>query len=310
MIEVKVDECKRQSLIAEKRGMFFTLGVFLLMMVVFSFVLVSYDNFKEKEKRLGDFGRMSRFYDLYFSVERMVRDIFDLYSDIDVWLIQNEDGTTDVGFKEYNGKRTEDYALEYTEKMGALKTYIEQDKNVELNMEQDEKILSLIIKPHDIRYLHDAQSGQVYLRVEPVSHAPDFNFTSYSVTIDTESILIDRSYGNSGIKWHKKSAGTFDFTVSAEDDSGYSVTRQEFIDLLNLNEFRVGVSGGSTIRVIISDSGNGEVKLWSPNIEPLVSFVVGGLEVSNEAVTVESENVIKVNFTELNISRDDYIRIA
>src|SRR3989344_779007 len=181
-----------------KKGMLFTLGIFLVMIVLLSLVLVSYTSFKELTLRLGEAGGADRFYDLFFSVEFMVKEVFDLYSDIDVWIIKNPDGTTDVGFKEYIGKGIDDYAAGFEDKINALKEYVEQDSNIYLDIsaldlgQKKNKVFPLLVLPHNISYLHDASTGQVYLRIEPAS-APNFNFSRYNLIVDTETVLIDPS---------------------------------------------------------------------------------------------------------------------
>jgi len=294
-----------------RHGIFLSIGAFIIISIVITLALVISESIRGSEAKLEDFGSSDRLYDLFYSVEKSVRDIFFVYSPINITIQNKVDGTVDVTFKEMLGKSNDDYASTLNRKLEDFEDFVEaKEPKVDLDTsalrigQKKDRVLTLFIEPHDVKYMHDASTGQVYLRIEPTV----LNFNYYNTLIDTGSQLINQGYGVGGIRWHISNSGTFNFTLSAKDNSGYSVTRQEFIDLAKTNEFRIGTQGGTTIRVILDGTGEwGFLKVWTPNIQSEVTFTIN-LQATNEAVKVYTEAYLSVNLDDF--SKKDLVQIA
>ncbi len=294
-----------------KHGIFLSIGAFIITGIMITLALVISTNIRASEAKLEDFGNSDRLYDLFYSVEKSVRDVFFVYSPINITIQNKPDGTVDVTFKETLGRSNDDYAVTLNQKLEDFEDFVEaKEPKVDLDTsalrigQKKDRVLTLFIEPHDIEYLHDASTGQVNLRIEPSV----LNFNYYNTLVDTGIQLIDQGYGQNGIRWHISNSGTFNFTLSAKDSSGYMITRQEFINLAKTNEFRIGTQGGTTIRVILDGTGEwGFLKVWTPNVPPEVTFTVN-LQATNEAVKVYTEAYLSVNLDDF--SKRNLVQIA
>lgn len=285
---------------SEKKAVFFTLSMFLLVTAVLALAIVAFHyTSQERIERTVEISSLNRLYDLSSSVEYSLLKIFNLYSDVRAIIVQNPDNTTNVSITE-KIIRKNDWNKKFEQEVKNFEAFVEgQDENVELDLEVlEDKELPLIILPHNITYSRDWGTGHPTLHVVPET----INFNSYSIIVDSGNVRIDKVSSQFG------AAGSFYFGVRAIDAYGNDITAKKLIDPAGSHQVQVFFVGGNKVKITLSSN---KLEIWTNSEAPItIITTIDNLEKSNERVRIGYfKGAINVTLPNLGVSREGFILI-
>lgn len=278
-----------------KKAIFFTLSIFLLVTAVFSLSLVIFEHVnKSGLDRKTELASLDRLSELSLSIEKSMVKLADLTFIKDALIEENPDETTNVTLTEMLSSRDEEWDSETEQNMENFKTFVEEkDEHAIINIEAiQNKELPFVILPHNITYSRDWATGHVKLNAIP----EQMNFNSYFILVNA---------GNAGIKntnSHFGSSGNFSFGVKAMDDYGFNEINQELVNPSSSSDIKIFFKGGNTVTVSLTNS---QLEIWTNTNESIeIATTIGGLIDMNESVSIDySNNALMLDFDELGISK-------
>jgi len=261
------------------RGIFYTIGFFLIILVLISFAfLISKGDQKTKEI-LTEISAFTRANELVLSIQEGLKDIFKLKSGITIG--------NDFSMSESmpNSK-----ANDFKESINNYKKFIEGNNlSVTLNVDELNKNLPLKIVPHNITYNH-SDYGENKVKI----NAQTNNFDKYKIIVSTVLNLDASSCGGSG---GNPSVGIEVEAIGSTGSctiSGYSIiTIKEKGPGLNL--IATFVLNGYNLTINAIRQVNAKTKI--------------GLNDLGETHIIFPENIIILNMSDFNIARATTVEI-
>jgi len=263
---------------AKIKGMFLTLGFFIVVMIFLGFALIISNSFKTSRERVSDYIVFEKVKVLDESTQEGFRNIFDSVSGITivkgstVSFTEELPNSNDVHFKNnltnYNG-------------------FINSSYNININTSLSEN-LALWIRPHDIKYYH-VDFGDDIIRVQPRT----LNFNKYKVDIITDKVLDGTSC--SGI-----SSGKLDVTAKGAGGtscSSSSIARFRLYDNADVLLAYVNVSND----VLTIDS---EIKI------NVTTNIVSLNDLGKEVDIKTDDTGLIINFSEYGFFKKSAIRVV
>ena len=183
-----------------KRGVIFTVSIFLIMSLVLTLTVLMYRNTQKNERRLLELGSMGRVYDIDRSIQQGLRNIFEQeeINEIDLGINGLEVYFEEKFPKEKGGEGDARHKA-WKDQMKGFKKYVEgeEPEDIELRLDEDLYLdefklgklkdhLLLVIKPHDIVYKQEEYPGNK-LWVIP----EELNFNKYRIEITTPNKVDD-----------------------------------------------------------------------------------------------------------------------
>jgi len=272
-----------------KKGYLLTLGMFMVLIIVFALAISFNKSVEISKDRLGIIGISDRVFDLSSSVGNGLIDIIKIYSDFDI--VIEENNKINVSFTEEISRVKVDWGISLDEKITEFKDFISsQDKNIKFTTESFDKELPLEITPYNITYSRTWGTGHVTLKVVPQT----INFDGFEILINTSQEMISQ------VNVPNSNPGSFKFIVKAVDNFGTNIVNESNIDPETNNQVHVNLVGGNQVKVTVS---NNELEVWTNSPETIITTIkIFGLPVLNKEVAVVYPKIVyNVTFPELNI---------
>nr|MBI4156951.1 hypothetical protein [Candidatus Woesearchaeota archaeon] len=272
-----------------KKGYLLTLGMFMVLILVFALAISFNKSVEISKDRLGIIGISDRVFDLSSSVGNGLIDIIKIYSDFDIVIEENT--KVNVSFTEEISRVKEDWGISLDERIAEFEDFISsQDKNIKFTTKSFDKELPLEITPYNITYSRAWGTGQVILKVVPQT----INFDGFEILINTSQEMISQ------VNVPSSNPGSFKFIVKAVDNFGTNIVKENNIDPEKNNQVHVNLVGGNQVKVTVS---NNELEVWTNSPETIIATIkIFGLPVLNKQVAVVYPKIVyNVTFPELNI---------
>lgn len=280
-----------------KKGLMFTFVLALLAIMVFTLSVLIYKVSLEDEAMVSSIAIIDRNHDIYTSIEKGLKEIFDYDSAIEL-NVSLEDLCISIGENIPNNQSTE-----FAESVNDFEEYVEENfPEVALDTTGITETLSLTVKPQNVTYTHTDGFGFQRTQVIPLSASL---ITSYEVNIST-------LYENvTEIDWRDSTSGSVPFRVIASSENGTFLELSDTIDITRTVDIHVYLTSGKEvkIKVIPNEEGKLEVENKEDNeVYVVTTFCV--TESPDEAIRVAyPESAILVNYSDFGTSRLGTVRI-
>ncbi|MBI2499525.1 hypothetical protein HYV88_04760 [Candidatus Woesearchaeota archaeon] len=263
---------------AKIKGMFLTLGFFIVVIIFLGFALIISDSFKTSRERVSDYIVFEKARVLDESVQEGFRNIFDSVSGITI-----VKGST-VSFTE---ELPNDNDVNFGNNLTKFNGFINSSYNININTSLSDD-LAVWIRPHDIKYYH-IDFGDDIIKVQPRT----LNFNKYRVDIVTGKVLDGTSCSGS-------SSGKLDVTAtgaSGTSCSSSSIARFKLYDNADLLIAYVNVSSN----ILTIDS---ETKI------NVTTNIISLNDLGREVDIKTNDNVLTINFSEYKFFKKSAIRVV
>lgn len=270
-----------------KRGVFFTLSALLVVLSFFLIVAIT-----DKTTRIDKDIALDRAYELSNSVEKSILDIFSTFSDIRINITQNPDGTSNATFIENISSREEPWGQNFAQVINNFKTFVEsEDPNVKINLTQiNNKILPIIIMPHNIVYSRNWETGHVKIDVTP----SQMNFESYEVTVNTGDVNISKTQAQF------RSNGSFLFRVISKDNYGHIFTDEQYVNPADSHDVQIFFVNGNKATVSMTA---GSLETWTNELNILlIETKLDNMIKYDEKIRIKVfESMVNVSFPDIGV---------
>jgi len=267
-----------------KKGMFFTLGLSIIALVVLVLSIVIFNNFQTSEERFSNFIVFGRIYDLDISIQEGIKKIFDKTSGISlstssntVIISENLPNSNNVGF---------------SDEISNFKNFIESNfDNINLSVEDLNTNLTLIIDPVDVSYSHeDFGDRKIVL--------------DYNENVSSVELYFWSNSSNGTVSFTSISSGSLDVNVVVEAPGGWHDEESASINPAQLSSAQISDLTGGNIEINFDQN---RIDLESFTNDTVLSRTTLGLV--TEYVNVNLPNVISIVFQDFGISKFGGVRI-
>lgn len=264
---------------AKIKGMFLTLGFFIVILIFLGFALIISSSFRFSRERVGEYIVFEKMKVLDESTQEGFRNIFNKLSGITI-----VKGNT-ISFTEElpNGNN-----INFKNNLTNYTRFVNSSYPININASIIDG-MALIIMPHNIKYYH-LKYGDDVIKVQPNI----FNFNKYKVDIITSRTLDGTSCSGSG-----SSSGKLD--VTANGASGTSCSSN------NVANFRLYDNADVLLGYV---NISNDVLTIDSEIRINVTTNIVSLNDLGKMVDIKTEeNALTMNFSEYGFFKKEAIRI-
>lgn len=268
-----------------KKGIFFTLGLFSFVLIVFTLSILIFTYGETSKERLGELGILDKVYNLDSSVQNGVRKIFYGSSGISITndesIITIEENLPYISYITFNSN------------LDSFKLFVEGKENhINLNISEVENTLPLEIFPYNITYEHNNYGGNIInIKYDNIN----FDKIEFIINIDESVLSCEWSYNGGSSDLRVKVVGN--------DLSECDITNS--IDF-NSNNNSITINGGNVFIEI-----NNKIINVQNNINPInikTAIHLNRIEGEETIIKIPGE-IININFERFNLSRKGGIEL-
>ena len=267
-----------------KRGIFFTLGLFTFVLIVFTLSVLIFTHQESSKERLGELGILDKVYNLDSSIQNGIRKIFYGSSGISI--------TNDENIITIEENLPYIYYNTFNTKLDGFKSFVEGKENyVNLNVSEVENTLPLEIFPYDIIYKHNNYGWDI------------ISIKYNNINFDKIEFILDIGESVLSCVWSYNGGGTdLRVKVVGNDLSECDITNSIDFNLDN----SVNINGGN---VLINTSNN--IIDVQNNINPInIKTVIHLNRIEGEKTIIKIPGeIININFERFNLSRKGGIEL-
>ena len=285
-----------------KKGAFFTLGIMIVVILLFALTSLIYKNSLESKNRVADMGVLDRVFDIDHSIQKSLRRIFIIDSGLDISITNYS-----ISFLEPLPPNTQDEVFKSDN--ARFKTYVENanrdNPKITINNTKFAENLTLHLKPHNIIYTHPEGFGNEEIDIVP----EEVNMKGYNFTINVTEIILNPAFtwdiinectlGDEGcIKFNILVTSTLD--LSESDSKNLNATQD--------NQLTIHLTSGD---VVITINNPAKVNIDNGANPFIIESVIDLKKIDDNRVEVYyPENIITTELEELNLVKKSAALIA
>lgn len=277
-----------------KKGIFLALGLLFLLLLLLSLSMLMYRTSLNSVARLSSIEKMDRLNDVYSSIEKSMKEIFEKTSGTKVNFTEYETGV--IISEDIPNNNSYDFNLSFYD----FKAFVESNFPEVYVDPTFLTNLPLIIRPENITYTHT--DGYGFQRVQVIPEV--INFITYEVEIynGVENI--------SSINWVDFTDGNFLLRVIASDVAGNYYDMEEYVDVTKTVNVHIFFVSGKEVKIKVLPNSGGMLEVENKADEKITSSIKINFNQTREVTEVTlSDRLINVTYPKLDISKVGTVKI-